>query len=140
MKNVEQILRDQIVELEKLIELKDKRITELEKFTSPLVPYNTPINVPNFVMPPSFVGPGNIITIPINACVDGKPHQYPLFWNGTGNPPCQVCGKSINNFNSFDITSHTQGINNVIATPTSTAGDSVQNNLLHLNRSTDSLN
>lgn len=42
--STEEILREQIKELEKLLELKNKRLQELEKQAAPTIKFNSPIN------------------------------------------------------------------------------------------------
>lgn len=77
-KKLEGALRRQIKELEKLVELKDRRIAELEKLT---IPVSTPISVP-------FVQPTQIQPF-IVTCQ----HEYPSPWFGITPPSCKKCGQ-----------------------------------------------
>jgi hypothetical protein len=91
----EQILEQQVEALEKLLQLKQAVIEELEskvqKLQYPPLPYSGGgagvINLPSvWTVPPM--------------CTDGLPHQYPSMWGGTSQPSCTKCGQYPSIFNS----------------------------------------
>lgn len=69
-------LKRQITELEEIIKLKDRRISELEKLR--IQPQSEPYTIT--YSPPQ--------TIPLEC-----QHEYPNPWYGIIPPPCKKCGK-----------------------------------------------
>jgi hypothetical protein len=90
----EQILEKQVEALEKLLQLKEAVITELEAKVSRLqYPYGSlgGIGGPAVSIP-------SVWTVPQNTwqCTDGQPHTYPNPWGGTTSPHCTKCGMQAN--------------------------------------------
>lgn len=86
----EELLERQVEALEKLLQLKQAIIDELEgkvdKLQQQLNPPSWTINTPNFqpfISTPSY---------PSWQCTDGNPHQYPQVWNSVLPPHCSKCG------------------------------------------------
>ena len=105
----EEILGQQVEALEKLLQLKEAVIQELESKVNKLelekvqAPYNQPHYIP-WVGQPHWQGgsAGSTITINTHNCPDGTPHQYPSGWgtthHGTTHPACVKCGFMPGNF------------------------------------------
>jgi hypothetical protein len=74
------ILKAQVKELEKLLELKDKRIKELEKTINE-----------NVLFPRIGTGSSGTITVPSQWTICD--HVYPTPWLGTVPPACLKCGQ-----------------------------------------------
>ena len=84
MSKTEKILRQQIKELETLVELKNERIKELEHRVS--VSSIRP-------MAPSCAFPIPSQDFNQDICKDGSPHSYDPEWNASiTEPPCTKCG------------------------------------------------
>jgi hypothetical protein len=78
----EQVLEKQVEALEKLLQLKQAVIDELEAKVQRLqnpYPYYPGVTVTPY-------------TVPSWQCTDGGPHNYPSLWGGTSAPPCTKCG------------------------------------------------
>ncbi len=102
----EQILDQQVEALEKLLQLKQAIIDELEKKVSQLEAIQSPWANPGWVgggpiigqpavqspyIQP-FIGGGGTTTIIVsNTCPDGTPHEFPFNLSGTSNC-CEKCG------------------------------------------------
>lgn len=87
MKNREEILEQQVEALEKLLQIKDAIVEELEKKIAKLeheaiMKGFQPLHVPSVWH--------------TDPCPLGGAHNYPLLWNGTTPPPCSKCGQPQN--------------------------------------------
>lgn len=89
----EQILERQVEALEKLLQLKEAVINELENKVDKLQGQQIsigngsgyqPINVPSVWTTPQ----------PSWQCTDGQPHQYPQHWMSINAPCCTKCGQT----------------------------------------------
>ena len=78
----EEILEKQVDALEKLLQLKQAVINELEKKleTSQHQQLNQPFYPHTFTPQPYWI------------CSDGSYHSYPQYWTGTIPPSCTKCG------------------------------------------------
>jgi hypothetical protein len=92
----EEILDKQVEALEKLIQLKQAVIEELENKISKMelerltIPYPHQINIPWIGGGVGGAGGAGYT----NTCPDGLHHQYPSMWGGTTPPSCSRCGQS----------------------------------------------
>ena len=97
----EQALEQQVEVLEKLLQLKQALIEELEAKVQRIqvaqIP-SYPITVP-YMQPyvqPYVGGTGGITIAGTSFCPDGTPHQYPNSWSSnSGQPCCTKCGQVI---------------------------------------------
>ena len=110
--NNEEILEKQVEALEKLLQLRQAVIEELEskvskleseKFAYPGIsspwistPFTQPYH-PFQPLPylPGQQGSGGTIVV-TNTCPDGSTHQYPSLWVGSTSPICMKCGHPMN--------------------------------------------
>lgn len=84
IKKLEDILREQVYEMEKLLDIKNRRISELEN-------NNSIIGTTPYIYP----------------TVDLCQHHYPNPWYGTVPPNCLRCGKQSSNWITGTV--HTGG-------------------------------
>lgn len=95
----EEILKQQIDALEKLLQLKEAVIEaqeeRLQRLSNELegtrIMRNFP-QMPNINIPSLWVSP-----TPDWQCADGQPHDYPNPWGGTTPPSCSKCGRQPTN-------------------------------------------
>jgi hypothetical protein len=82
----EEILEKQVEALEKLLQLKQAIVEELEAKVSRLEieRINFPPLRPHINLPSCW---------PADPCTDGLHHEYPFPWHSTTPAPCKKCGK-----------------------------------------------
>ena len=113
----EEILEQQVEALEKLLQLKQAIVEELEAKISKLSikDFNYPQNIPwaaPLPIPPSFPS----VFTPHDPCNDGGFHDYPAPWFGTVPPGCTKCGKQGSHLWTVTSTDTTISADNAIPT------------------------
>ncbi len=99
----EEILEKQVEALEKLLQLKQGIIDELDakiqrleadKFGNPFQPMSPPFQPFQPYVPPQPVMIPSLWQV--DPCTDGAGHDYNFPWHSTTPQPCKKCGKTFN--------------------------------------------